>query len=362
MLSPVTLYDAVAAGMWAYSRAAFRVVVLGPERLRIPPGTLLLVTHRRETDVPVLCPPLYRRGELRRQRVAFAARDDLFLPGFFAGFPPDLPPRVRRALFGLGVGRWLPRVEVHPIRSASVARLGELVRERRTEPLVAVLGEEDVAALAARAAACGLEPPVRAGDALRGEYADLLWRPAGPDDPAAAGLDGFWARRATEAARDFRALVELVRGGRPLVLFPEGRPSPDGEIGPFQRGLGALVRRARPPALLPVALAYDPLTRGRTRVVVAFGAPVPVPSTAGDAEVEALRLLRRTMPLTAGQLVAAGAPASAVRDALVEGRPVEPELVAARSRARRLAEAGAVAARSPDALPFLAREFESARG
>jgi 1-acyl-sn-glycerol-3-phosphate acyltransferase len=346
--------------MWAYSRAAFRITVLGPERLRLAPGTLLLVTHRRETDVPVLCPPLYRRGELRRQRVAFAARDDLFLPGFFAGFPPGLPVRVRRALFPVAIGRWLPRVEVFPIRSASVARLGEVVRERRAEPLEDVLGPADADAFTARAAACGLAPAARAGDALRGEYADLLWRSVGPDDPAAAGLEGFWGRRTAEAAADFRTLVELVRGGRPLVLFPEGRPSPDGAIGPLQRGLGALVRRARPPALLPVALAYDPLTRGRTHVVLAFGAPVSPP--AADVEDAALALLRRAMPLTAGQLVAAGAPESAVREAIVEGRPVEPALLPAASRGRRLAEAAAVARAAPDALPYLAREFGSARG
>ena len=355
----MSLYDAVAAGMWAYSRSAFRITVLGPERLRIAPGTLLVVTHRRETDVPVLCPPLYRRGELRRQRVAFAARDDMFLSGFFGGFPPDLSPRVRRALFPLGVGRWLPRVEVHPIRSASVARLGELVRARRTERLEEVLGEEALAAVGARAAACGLEPPVLAGEALRGEYADLLWRPVGPDDPAGAGQEPFWARRATQAARDFRVLVGLVRGGRPLVLFPEGRPSPDGEIGPLQRGLGALVRRARPPALLPVGLAYDPLTRGRTRVVVAFGEPAP---PARDAEGQALRLLRGAMPLTAGQLVASGAsPEHAIREALVQGRPVEPELVTAATGAARLAEAREAAGRKPHELAYLAREFESAR-
>ena len=354
----MSLYDAVAAGMWAYSRSAFRITVLGPERLRIAPGTLLVVTHRRETDVPVLCPPLYRRGELRRQRVAFAARDDLFLPGFFAGFPTGLPPRVRRALYGLGIERWLPRVEVFPIRSASAARLGEVLRDRPGEALGGVLGSRESAAFAARAAACGLEPPTRAGEVLRGEYADLLWRPVGRENGAAAGLDAFWARRAGQAAADFRRLVELVRGGRPLVLFPEGRPSPDGEIGPLQRGLGALVRRARPPALLPVALAYDPLRRGRTHVVLAFGAPV---SPEDDVEDQALRLLRRTMPLTAGQLVAAKAAESAVRDALVEGRPVEPALVVPERRERRLAEARAAAGSRPDALPFLAREYESAR-
>jgi hypothetical protein len=337
------LYQAVAGGMWAYSNAAFRVVVLGPRRLRLPPGTLILVTHRKETDVPVLCPPLWHRAELWRYPAGFAARDDMFLPGFFAGFPPELPMRARRALYGMGVGRWLPRVRVHPIRSASVARLAEVLREQPEAPL------PDADVFRARAVELGLPEPERAADVLRGEYADLIWQPVTSDDPAGAGLDGFWERRALRATEDFRRLVGLVRGGLSLVLFPEGRPSPDGEIGPIQRGLGALVRRARPPALLAVGLGYDPLVRRRTRVVVAFGDPVePGP----DPEAQALELLRGIMPLTAGQLAAVGAdPADE------DGRPVDPAL----RDPRRLEEARVEAERRPQELPFLAREYASAR-
>ena len=69
-------------------------------------------------------------GRTEHQRVAFAARDDMFLPGFFAGFPAGLPPRVRRLLYPLGVAGWLPRVEVFPIRSARVARLAEVLADR----------------------------------------------------------------------------------------------------------------------------------------------------------------------------------------------------------------------------------------
>ena len=50
------LYDAVAHGMRAYSAAAFRVDVLGPRRFPLEPGTLVVITHRRETDVPIVAP------------------------------------------------------------------------------------------------------------------------------------------------------------------------------------------------------------------------------------------------------------------------------------------------------------------
>ena len=81
-----------------------------------------MATHRRESDVPVISPLLYFRARLWRHRsegMRHAARDDMFLPGFFAGFPPGLRPWARRLLYPVGVGRFLPWVGVHPISSAS---------------------------------------------------------------------------------------------------------------------------------------------------------------------------------------------------------------------------------------------------
>ena len=263
------LYDAVGHGMWAYSNAAFRVDVLDRERFEPAPGTLVAVTHRRETDVPVICPPLYfAMGGTRRKtgRLHFAARDDMFLPGFFAGFPPELPLRARRVLYKVGVARWLPAVNVFPIRSATVARVGEVIAARRGAALDDLLAEGRVSDLRERAARCGLPRPARAEDVLRGEYADLLWQPISPED--GGGLEDFWAGRAAQAAGDFRTLVQIARDGNVLVVFPEGRPSPDGEIGPIRPGIGALVRRGRPTADPPPG---DRLRSARPRP--AAGAP-----------------------------------------------------------------------------------------
>jgi 1-acyl-sn-glycerol-3-phosphate acyltransferase len=364
------LYDAVAAGMWAYTNAAFRVTVLGPHRFRLDPGTLIVSTHRRESDVPLICPPLFYGGRMWRHRVgrmSFAARDDMFLPGFFAGFPPGLSPRARRLLFPLAVGRFLPRVQVHPISSASVARAGELVRAAPDEPLDDVLPAAQAEQFRARARVRGLEPPARAGDVVRSEYADLLWLAVAREE--APGLDDFWGRKAARAAADFRELVEVVRGGGTLVVFPEGRPSSEGEIGPLRRGLSALVRRAQPASFLIVGIAYDPLVRRRTNAFVSLAPHLPVPE--GDVEGETLRLLRRATPLTCGQYVAhelvagrkpdARGLAEAVEEALTAGRPFDPALRDDEHRQTRLEEALAAAARRPDDLPFLAREHASAR-
>jgi hypothetical protein len=139
-----------------------------------------------------------------------------------------------------------------------------------------------------------------------------------------------------------------------LLVFPEGKPSPDGGIGPLQPGLDLLVRRARPTALAPLALAYDPLTPARPRVVVSFGSPGPAPDPLEQGVVAALRA---TMPLTTGQAVSAalvsaceadrermlvGEIRAALEDDLsaaeTAGRPIENALAAGRE-AERLSEA-----------------------
>jgi 1-acyl-sn-glycerol-3-phosphate acyltransferase len=362
------LYDAVGFGMRAYSQTAFRLRFIGPTPFRLHPGTLIVATHRKESDVPLIASELYFRGSLwkhREERMRFAARDDMFLRGFFAGFPPDLSPQARKLLFPVSVGRFLPRVDVHPISSASAARLAELLEANPDEPLESVVPERLLAGLGERAAERGLPAPRLAHDVLRGEYADLLWqavtRGEGPED--------FWRVRATRATSDFRELVALMRAGRSLLVFPEGRPSPDGEVGPLRRGLDALVRRGNPERLLPVTLAYDPLVHGRTEVLLVFAEPL-VPRREGLEEA-VLASLKLNTALTAGQFVAReltvgrephpAAFAVEIEAAHGARRPVDPALLDPATRAAKLAEARAAAGRKPDELPFLSREFESSR-
>jgi hypothetical protein len=194
------------------------------------------------------------------------------------------------------------------------------------------------------------------GEVLSGSFADLLWRFCTAEELAKPVFEQAWKRRAEDAATAIRLLIELVASGEMLLLFPEGRPSPDGTIGPLRKGLGTIVRRGSPEALVPVAIAYDPLTCGRVRAYVAFGDEVD----AGDKGIEAATLaaLKRTTPLTCGQVVArqllhaaqAGeddvqardldtALASECDEAVAAGRPVDRVLLDARARRDRLTEA-----------------------
>ena len=233
-------------------------------------------------------------------------------------------------------------------------RVVELLREHPEAPLSQLLPDRLLRPFRER----GVPAAARAKDVQHGRYADLLWRVAGDDELRGPLAEESWRRRAAAAVADFRELVELVRGGGTLLIFPEGRPSPDGELGPMQRGIAALIRRARPATLRPLAPAYDPLSAGRPYAYMGVGEPAPPP--VDDADV--LELLRRTTPLTAGQLVAAGAADAAeseIERSLAEGRPVAPELLDPTRRRARIEDAVRAAGRAP--LERLVREYRSAR-
>jgi hypothetical protein len=347
--------------MSAYTRAAFRSRTLFPPGFVLRRGSMLVAAHRAETDVPVICASVFFHAGLWRRsspRLHFAARDDLFERGFFAGFPPGLPLPVRRLLWPIDAGPFLPLVRVNPLPypSAETMRLAAALSELSAgEPLAGLVPDETLAALNARARSVRLPTPVLVGDAMRGEYADLLWKDVSRDELGHPAFEAAWRRRSEVAAADLRGVVELVRSGEPMLFFPEGRPSPDGAVGPLRPGMRLLVRRGRPESLQPIGVAYDPITVGRPYAYVAAGrATVPPEHDVDDAVLAALS---SALPLTAGQVVAAALVDAAagseriVASALDElvadeaagdlgaGRPFDPILREPASRRVRLADA-----------------------
>ncbi len=343
------LYGVVALGMWAFVHAAFRTETVGvPFRLRH--GALVVATHRADTDVPLICASAYTEGGVRGSlaKLHFAAREDLFAPGFFAGFPPRMHPALRRLLFGVSAARALPLVRVHPVPHPSAGQL-RLARALAAVPpdlpAAEAVPPELWEPFRARARALGLPEPLRAGDVVRGEYADLLWRPVSRDELPGAAFDDVWRERLEEGREQVRRLLELVASGEPVLLFPEGRPSPDGRIGPLRAGIDLVGRRGRPRVVWPLAIAYDPLTGGRTRAVLAYGRPFAPSASLAD---EVLAALRRTMPLTCGQVLA-----RALREAAASGRE---RVAAAELRTRLAAETDAARAERRPAERALAVE------
>jgi 1-acyl-sn-glycerol-3-phosphate acyltransferase len=363
---------AVALGMIGFVRARLRVLTFGTDQLQIAPGTIVAPSHRSDYDVPLLMSVVYPQWSTAARRgmqwPTFAADDDLFMRGFLAGYPPQLPLPLRRMLWPIRVGGPLERhLQCVPVRMPARMRLVELLRSAPEQPLDGRLPAELETSLRARAAQLRRPAPRIARDVLSGAYADLLWAEVTRDaipEPAEA-----WRTHLDAAVRDFRQLVELLRAGASVVIFPEGVLSVDGAIGPVQPGLASLARRARTRRLQPIAIAYDPLTRGRARAYVSV-APIVEPSP-GTLEQTVTGALRANTPLTPGQLAATALlnelePMSTAHEwierARATGRPVEPLLLGPERDAslRDSFEHARRRGAEDPAVRRLARELESA--
>lgn len=388
-------------GLWVYSRCKYRVVSLGASDLRLRPGLLLVASHRASGDEPIICGSLYFSSRVwaeRRWHLHFTAGDQFFERGFFAGYPTRMPSWLRRLVYPIKISGGLSRVGVLSLRSGKRMMLGQALAQLPGDvTLSEVIPSQLLDQLYTRARALGRTPPAAADQFLRGEYADLLWQTVSVQDLSAPALAQLWSRRKARSAAELRALVDTVATRRPLLIFPEGRRSPDGQIGPLKHGLEILLNEGQPDTITYIALAYDPLTRGRTRVCASFTSPEPRPRE-GAAD-RALCELKRAMPLTAGQVVATALIEAATRGerrvdptALQErlanevhmasesGRPIDPALKDPRKIKRRLSGCIAALTRkhhvtvdghrllldrdqvlADETLERLAREYASAR-
>ncbi len=299
------LYAAVGMGMWGFIRSRFRVEVVGGPLPRVTAGQVWIATHRAETDVPLLAGLMFVHAGMWRgaaSRVYFAARDDLFRPGVVAAGVP-LPRPLARLVWPLSPGPWLPRVRAYPIRRPTGLKLEQVVADLPGDTSVtSVLGARLIALLDRAGDARGRHAPRTVADIRDARYARVLWEDVREADLVGSLGSEIWRRHVVRAAGDVRRLVGMVRDGRPMLLFPEGRVSPDGAIGPIGDLLDLVVRRGGPRVVLPLGIAYDPLTRHRTEVVVGVGAPIPP----GDEPIQVVAgaALRRAVPVTCGQVLA----------------------------------------------------------
>ena len=104
---------------------------------------------------------------------------------------------------------------------------------------------------------------------------------------------------------ELRGIIETVKGGEVLALFPEGTRTRDGSIGELRGGIGFLARRAGVP-VVPVCVTgcFEAWPRGRTlprrgRVRIAFGRPVVYDESWEDRDVAA-DIRRRILALRDG--------------------------------------------------------------
>jgi 1-acyl-sn-glycerol-3-phosphate acyltransferase len=79
--------------------------------------------------------------------------------------------------------------------------------------------------------------------------------------------------RPLESRRSLRAVIDLLRKGEGVVIFPEGTYFKDG-VGPGQRGLLRMIRKRVEVPCIPVGIKYGGKKGRRRPVRIAFGPPV----------------------------------------------------------------------------------------
>lgn len=94
-------------------------------------------------------------------------------------------------------------------------------------------------------------------------------------------LNAIPIERGEADLKAMRQCISVVSAGRPLLMFPEGTRTRDGQTGQFHPGMMLLIKRARP-MIIPVAIdgAFDVWPRKRKlpkllgRISVVYGQPI----------------------------------------------------------------------------------------
>jgi 1-acyl-sn-glycerol-3-phosphate acyltransferase len=278
-----------------------------PREFRMAPGTLIASNHQRDVDGPMLGNALVRRRGLHFQAPLpfFATREDLFQPGILARLTVHWPAPVSAVLGHIPLRWFFSLARTEPMRRTREFTLGEALHAL----VDAGLGDHDAASVL-NARGCRETGIAPGGISISG----LLQRP----EPT---LQSWWGlRRLVPSARaaisaDFRATVQRqlthfanrLDQGHCVYFAPEGGISMDGHFARVRAGFYQLSCTARTaPWIQPMALGYDTLAPGRSRVVLGIGESFRADVAASRREFDAnlRRAVLALVPITPSHLLA----------------------------------------------------------
>jgi 1-acyl-sn-glycerol-3-phosphate acyltransferase len=313
-----------------------------PPRFTLAPGTIVVLTHRRDLDIPLLVRALLGPRTWWRWpgRVAFVATSELYVTGFLGLYFPQLGP----------LRPWLGRLSLRPVlralRVVPVAQTGPRLVAAWLDELVAVYGAHAPlagllsAAALAEATRAGLTLPGTVGAARDPRYRDWLARDA-DHTLLRPPVERHVRMAVTRAARARLAgLAGELCAGNAVVIAPEGNVSPDGTLQRFRSGLFRLLVAAPEAVVVPVGITYDLLLPGRPTAFVRVG---PALSGLGglpraDCERRVRQALARLSTVTLAQVVGTVLLDETAPD--VDEIPADALARRVAARARELAKAG----------------------
>ncbi|HEX7348627.1 MAG TPA: hypothetical protein VF264_03110 [Rhodanobacteraceae bacterium] len=294
-------------GFDLWVRACYRRTILLPPTFHIAPGTLIASNHQRDVDGPMLGTVLVRRRGLRFEWPLpfFATREDLFRRGILTRLTVQWPAPLSALLGRIPLDWFFPLGRAEPMRRIREFTLGEALQA----VIDAGMGDAPcVQALNAR----GLrELGVPFTSTVRGARAQA---------PPTA-LEHWWGLRRLQAnartritpafrttvATQLKHFAARLDHGRVVYFAPEGSISLNGHFARVRGGFFQLVQATVvSPWIQPMAIGYDTLGPGRSRVVVnvgrAFRADRTLDRRQFDAALRAAVL--RLVPITASHLLA----------------------------------------------------------
>ncbi len=290
-------------------RLSHQVEVTGLEHYSRTRPTLIVASHRRDTDGPLLGSALIdRRG---RRPVGplphFVAREDLFRRGFLREYLTGWPRPLRELLGVINVAPVLELLHAHPMRRIPERSLWETLEDVRAVcgdlPITEVLRPrwvEEVRRLAPRGAA-GL----KVSDVLKRRYRPVLRLRYGLSKLTRECFRAIKPHERQVIEAQLGRFVALLDRGESVQLEPEGTVSTDGSFHRIRNGLYTLLARAkRPPPVLPVGITYDFICSGCTRVFVNVGPELTGLEALPRREVNArvARAIRALTTVTVSQL------------------------------------------------------------
>lgn len=294
-------------GFDLWIRTGYDREIVAPAHFELAPGSLIASNHQRDVDGPMLGIVLARRRGLHFEATPpfYATREDLFRPGILSRLTADWPAPLSALMGRISLAWFFPLGRTEPMRRVREFTLGETLLALCDEGC----GDDDCCALLN----------------ARGHRETMLAAGTCPVQAALTRrdlpLESWWGLRrlSLPALRKllpaFRAVVDVQlahfasridRGG--CVYFsPEGTISMDGHFGRIRAGFFRLVHTTRaPPWVQPMALGYDTLAPGRSRVVIRIGerfrADTSLDRRAFDAALR--RRILDTVPITPSHLLA----------------------------------------------------------
>lgn len=283
---------------WLVSRFFYSVEFHELEHDTGAPQTYLAISHKRDVDPIVTLPTIltHRGWRAWAGNVHFALRDDAFSPGYLALLLKNIS-WLSHLLHPLSIGPILRWLGAHPLEHLHMRPSEEWIRESLQiegdtsardilTPLfienLAKTNGEDVKQIEEN----------KLSHLLSWRYHTVLQTYCGPEIFVGHARRRIEQRVVQTLKEHINELSAWLSNGGSVYGAPEGRLSPDGNLGSATAALHRLLRTA--PANLQIVaifLSYDFMTTKRPRVFVDIAPAIEHPSTLHPYELDAV--LRR---------------------------------------------------------------------